>query len=59
MVPRAIFTKLVEIGFKLTFLLITLPIFEVQKCNAPFWKWQKNRVQMVQAILESIEKWQF
>ena len=34
-------------GFKFTKCLITSPSFESQKCNAPFWKWQKNRVQMV------------
>ena len=59
MVTRAIFVKLVENGFKFTFCLITSPVFEVQKTQAPIWKWHKNRVQMAQTIFESNEKWRF
>ena len=44
---------------KFTNCLITLPVFVAQKCNAPFWKWHKNRVQMAQIIFESNKKWRF
>ena len=56
MVTRAILVKLMQ-NEQLE--MLTLAVFEVQKGNVPFWKWQKNRVQMMQTIFESIEKWQF
>ena len=59
MVTRAIFVKCVQNGLQFTFCLITSPVFEVQKCNTPFWKWHKNRVQMALTIVESNEKWRF
>ena len=59
MVMGAIFAKWVQNGLKFTFCLITLSVFEIQKTEAPFWKWHKNRVQMVQTIFESNEKLQF
>ena len=59
MVTRAIFVKLVENGFKFTLCLITSPVFEVQKTQAPIWKWHKNRVQLAQTIFQSNGKWRF
>ena len=52
MVTRAILVKLLQ-NEQLE--ILTLAVFEVQKGNVPFWKWQKNRVQMVQTIFESNE----
>ena len=56
MVMGAIFAKWVQNGLKFTFCLITLSVFEIQKTEAPFWKWHGNRVQMVQTIFGYIEK---
>ena len=56
MVTRAILAKAMQNGEKFTNCLITLPVFIVQKCNTPFWKWHKNRVQMTQTIFESNQK---
>ena len=53
MVSRAILVKLMQNG---QLEMLTLAVFEVQKGNVPFWKWQKNRVQMVQTIFGSTEK---
>ena len=44
MVSRAILVKLMQNEQLET---LTLAVFKVQKGNVPFWKWQKNRVQMV------------
>ena len=43
MVTRAIFVKCVQNGLQFTFCLITSPVFEVQKCNTPFWKLARLR----------------
>ena len=56
MVTRAILVKPMQNEQLET---LTLAVFEVQRGNVPFWKWQKNRVQMVQTIFESIEKSRF
>ena len=59
MVTRAIIVKPIPNWWKITKCQITSPIFGVQKCNAPFWNWHKNRVQMAQTIFESNKKWWF
>ncbi len=53
MVTRAILVKPLQNG---QLEILTLAVFKVQKGNVPFWKWQKNRVQMVQTIFGSTEE---
>ena len=55
-VPQKLPKLSIKIKLKWTFCLITLSVIGVQKCNAPFWKWHKNRVQMQQTISGYIKK---